>query len=100
MEDFEATSLDDDEGPSTSTKNAKADKDEDSDTTMISDDEGDDLILSESDRSEDEEPDAEDLKFLDDQEIDESPASHAALLQSARQEDENQFLSRYIYFHF
>ena len=104
LEDFEATTLDDDESPSTSTQNnAKADRREffeDSDTTMISDDEENDVIGSESDRSEEEAPDVEDLKFLDDEEIDEGPSSHAALLQSARQEDENQFLSRYIYFHF
>ena len=100
LEAFEATTLDDDECPSTSTQNAEADKNEDSDSTMISDGEKDEFILTESDRSEDEAPDADDLEFLDDQEVNESPASHAALLQSARQEDENQFLSRYIYFHF
>ena len=74
-------------------------EDYDDETDIGSDDERSVCLGSESDRSVDEEPTAEDMEFLDNERIDEPSTSHAALLQNKRNEDEEHFFSRYILFH-
>ena len=73
--------------------------DDDDETDIESDDDRSVCLGSESDRSEDEEPTAEDLEFLDNGKIDEPSTSHAALLQNKRNEDDEKFFSRYILFY-
>ena len=76
---------------------------ESNDETDIGSDEEKGINLGcgyESDRSADEPATAEDMEFLDDEEDKNMPStSHAALLQNARNEDENEFFSRFVLFH-
>lgn len=71
---------------------------ESNDETDIGSDEEKGINLGydyESDRSVDECATAEDMEFLDDEEDKNMPStSHAALLQNARNKDENEFFSR------
>ena len=69
--------------------------DDDDETDIESGDERSVCLGSESDRSDDEEPTSEDMEFLDNEKIDEPSTSHAALLQNKRNEDDEQFFSRY-----
>ena len=76
---------DDDSGPANAVT-VKSDDDE----TLISDDEQADACAYESDRSEDEEPTAEDMEFIDDSESSDTNTSHQALLQNALAKDEEE----------
>ena len=79
------TDHDDESGPTDSVT-----QECDDDETLISDDERADACGHESDRSEDEEPTAEDMEFIDNSESSDNKISHQALLQAALANDEEE----------